>query len=314
MTRALHSLNEFETALNARYAAFSVEPTGLATSAMGRIRDSRTLNFELAEIAVSGVTSHRAPLPVTMQDRIHLLMCRQGGLRVSHAQSHIDLEPGDAVMLDSSQSYVIDVAGRCSARTIEMMRSNFSDRNCPTDALCGRRYRADDGMVRILMSIVNNLADDPGAFLGDEHELVQDMLTRLLINARQDGGRQTIEKQSRKHPDTQLLDKMRCWISSYPEKSDLSPDMLATQFGMSRRTLYRIFAQAGATPAQWLWRAKLDEGHAMLADPAYRRMSVSAVAYQCGFQEPSHFSRAFKKRFGSSPRMWQQRCAGGPSR
>ncbi len=307
MTRALHSLNEFETALNARYAAFSVQPTGLATSAMGRIRDSRTLNFELAEIAVSGVTSHRAPLPTAMQDRMHLLMCRQGGLRISYAQSHIELTPGDAVMLDSSQAYVIDVAGECSARTIEMMRSNFSDRNCPTDALCGRRYRRDDGMVRILTSIVDNLADDPGAFLGDEHELVQDMLTRLLINARQDGGQQTVEKQTGRHPEAQILDKMRRWISSYPEKSELSPDMLATQFGMSRRSLYRIFTQAGTTPAQWLWRAKLDHGHAMLVDPAYCRMSVGAVAYQCGFQEPSHFSRAFKKRFGASPRTLRQR-------
>jgi len=119
------------------------------------------------------------------------------------------------------------------------------------------------------------------------------MLTRLLINARQD--------ETGRHSDTQHLDNMRQWISSYPEKSDLSPDMLATQSGMSRRSLCRIFAHAGTTPAQWLWRT-------MLVNPVYRRVSVSAVAYQCGFQEPSHVSRVFKKRFGSSPRALRQPC------
>ena len=295
MTNALQSLNEFETALNRRYSAFSVEPADVMSRAMGRIRDSRTLQFELAEIAVCGVTSRRSPLPAAMQDRMHLLMCRQGKLRISYGQHHIDLKAGDSFMLDSAEGYVIDVVGQCAARTIEIMRSSFLSQNCPIETVCGRHYRQDDGMVRIITSIVDNLADDPGAFAGDEHELLQDMLARLLINARQEGG------QGKGYGDAPLLEKMRRWIADYPEKADLSPHMLALQFGMSRRSLYRIFAQLGTTPAQWLWAAKLDQSYAMILDPAFRGMSVSTVAYRCGFQGQSHFSRAFKKRFGSSP-------------
>ena len=295
MTSALQPLHEFEKALNSRYAAFSVEPADVVSRAKGRIRDSRTLQFGVAEITVSGITSHRSPLPTPMQDRIHLLMCRRGRLRIDCGQSHIDLEAGDACILDSAKSYVIEVAGQCSARTLEIMRSSFLTHNCPVETVCGRHYRQDDGIVRIITSIVDNLTDDPGAFVGDEHELLQDMLARLLIN-----GRQNVAQGTR-HGDAPLLDKMHRWIADYPEKADLSPHMLALQFGMSRRSLYRIFAQLGMTPAQWLWGAKLDQSHAMILDPACRGMSVSSVAYKCGFQGQSHFSRAFKKRFGSSP-------------
>jgi AraC-like DNA-binding protein len=39
----------------------------------------------------------------------------------------------------------------------------------------------------------------------------------------------------------------------------------------------------------------------LLADPACRH-SIAAVAWLCGFEDPSAFSRGFRRRFGCQPR------------
>lgn len=296
MTSALHSLDEFETALNERYAAFSLQPAAKGSSGIGHIRDSRTLQFELADISVTGVTSSRSPLPSGMQDRMHLLMIRKGMLRVSHRHRLIDLHAGDLFMLDSAEGYVLDAAEQCSARTIEIMRTSFGAWNYPAEALSSRLLHHDHGVVRLLSSMVDSLAEDPGVFFGDEHRLVQDMLARLLINVRYD------DDSGISRGDLQLMERMRRWVRAYPEKGDLSPEMLAVEFGLSRRNLYRIFSHLGTTPAQWLWTVKLEQGHEMIADPSCSRLPVSAIAYQCGFHDPAHFSRAFKKRYGITPK------------
>ena len=39
----------------------------------------------------------------------------------------------------------------------------------------------------------------------------------------------------------------------------------------------------------------------MLASPRYDGLKVSDIAYACGFNEVSYFSRCFRHRFGASP-------------
>jgi AraC family transcriptional regulator, positive regulator of tynA and feaB len=38
-------------------------------------------------------------------------------------------------------------------------------------------------------------------------------------------------------------------------------------------------------------------------------MSMTEIALECGFEEPSHFSRAFKAKFGRSPTDYREQNA-----
>lgn len=72
-----------------------------------------------------------------------------------------------------------------------------------------------------------------------------------------------------------------------------------SEIGVSSRTLSRAFAQVGLTPAKWMWSKRLDVAHDMIVTG--RSVSVSEVAMACGFNDFSHFSRAFKAKFGATP-------------
>jgi len=47
------------------------------------------------------------------------------------------------------------------------------------------------------------------------------------------------------------------------------------------------------------------KARALLSDPS-RRCSITDIAYDCGFNDLSHFSRDFAATFGESPRSAHQ--------
>lgn len=78
------------------------------------------------------------------------------------------------------------------------------------------------------------------------------------------------------------------------------PEPLARDLGMSRSALYRAFQPIGGVAAIIL-QERLDAAHRRLVE-ASRRESVGEIALSLGFSDHSGFSRAFKKRFGYTPK------------
>jgi len=58
--------------------------------------------------------------------------------------------------------------------------------------------------------------------------------------------------------------------------------------------------------ADYVLARRLDRAREQLLDPQRRGTTVAETAYHCGFASPSHFSRAFKQRFGITPTQLQR--------
>lgn len=86
---------------------------------------------------------------------------------------------------------------------------------------------------------------------------------------------------------------------------DLSLEALASVAGFSEYHFHRVFsAVVGETLNDFVARARVERAAAlMLTSP---QMSVLDAALICGYQSASGFSRAFKRRFGFSPRRWDR--------
>ncbi len=78
--------------------------------------------------------------------------------------------------------------------------------------------------------------------------------------------------------------------------AELSPDWLAQKLGISRASLYRIFANDGGI-MQYVQERRLLAVQAALSDPLETRR-LSRIAADLGFNSTAHFSRAFRARFG----------------
>ncbi|MEM1150964.1 MAG: AraC family transcriptional regulator [Pseudomonadota bacterium] len=74
---------------------------------------------------------------------------------------------------------------------------------------------------------------------------------------------------------------------------------VAQHLAMSEPTLRRVLANSGQGFAKILLHTRLERGLGLLQTS---EVAISEIALRCGFKTPSHFSDAFRKRFGIRPK------------
>jgi len=79
------------------------------------------------------------------------------------------------------------------------------------------------------------------------------------------------------------------------------------RLGLAPRTLQRRLAETGARFDAIRRAVMLERAGTLLSDP---RRSVTQVAFELGYSDPAHFSRAFVALTGQSPRAFRRAAAG----
>ena len=87
---------------------------------------------------------------------------------------------------------------------------------------------------------------------------------------------------------------------------DLAPTRVAQTEGISERYLQKLFEGTGSSFTHYVRERRLQRTWADLSSPAEAHHSISEIAYRSGFNDSAHFSRAFRARFGLSPREFRQ--------
>lgn len=91
-----------------------------------------------------------------------------------------------------------------------------------------------------------------------------------------------------------------CFNLSLSDYARLCNRSLST-FKREFKAIYR------ESPGRWLIRKRLDYAAVLLGNP---ELQITQIALQSGFEDLSHFSRAFKVRFGSSPVKFRKGLSG----
>lgn len=90
---------------------------------------------------------------------------------------------------------------------------------------------------------------------------------------------------------------IRHYIIKNLTNPDLSPEMIAAHFQMSRAYLYRIFDSTEGV-AHFIQEQRLLRAFNMLSHAANGKRRISEIAFSLGFSNDSHFSRSFYRYFG----------------
>lgn len=127
--------------------------------------------------------------------------------------------------------------------------------------------------------------EEVGAAVADTAEFLKRLFTQpdhLAQNAR--------------NAEEDLLSLAQAVIRDHLAIGKLSPDFLADRLGISRASLYRVFAPHGGI-MRYVQERRLIAVRAALSDPLETR-KLSRIAADLGFNSEAHFSRAFRQRFG----------------
>jgi AraC-like DNA-binding protein len=98
-----------------------------------------------------------------------------------------------------------------------------------------------------------------------------------------------------------LFAAAKVFIRRHLTSRHLSPELIARQLHCSRAHLYRVFAAHGETVANYVRELRLQRAYALLSRDNASKEQIGGIAYDCGFEDPVHFTRLFRQRFGITP-------------
>jgi AraC-like DNA-binding protein len=90
---------------------------------------------------------------------------------------------------------------------------------------------------------------------------------------------------------------MRTFVAENVTDPRLSPEVLAHTHHISLRLLQSLFSDCGLSPASYIREQRLAHAKALLC----RGETVTRSALLSGFSDPGTFTRAFRRRYGSTP-------------
>jgi len=105
-------------------------------------------------------------------------------------------------------------------------------------------------------------------------------------------------------PQTILLKRVMEDNFCYNLKLEVYAELSNRSLSAFKRDFEKFFQ---ITPGKWLLEKRLHHALHLLSN---QNRTVSEAAFESGFESPSHFSRAFKKRFGKAPTAMKNDNAG----
>jgi AraC-like DNA-binding protein len=96
------------------------------------------------------------------------------------------------------------------------------------------------------------------------------------------------------------------YIETHLGDPDLTPVMVARACNMTPRYLHHLFSDHVETVARYILRRRLEECSRAMTAQSQRGRTVTAIAFDYGFNSPTHFGRAFRARFGTTPRAYRR--------
>jgi AraC-like DNA-binding protein len=87
------------------------------------------------------------------------------------------------------------------------------------------------------------------------------------------------------------------------EEKDINIEFTAELCDMSKRSLQRKLATEGTRYAEVLNQVRFDAAKQMLQD---HDRNLTDISHVLGYSDPTHFSRAFRRIAGVTPRVYRQ--------
>lgn len=288
---------------NLAAGAISASATGLLKNhAYGNPAAAAQLEtVEVAWLQVARITSarhhviHTAAAGGLPSVAIALQLAGSGALEQNGRTAR--LIAGSWVVCSSSEPYVLS-SPTASQRLVVLIPTNRIERGIDLRATAARAFTGTSGVSRLAFNAASWLIEEFNTVTAVRAEDLAQSLSRLMNLAIYERTRQ----QPVEPPQRTLADRIREYVEQRLHDPDLSLDTIARDLNASKRSLHRAVSELEGSIHNLIWHARLERCREALGDPSKSHESIANIAQSWGFKNSTHFSRAFRTRFGMSAR------------
>jgi AraC-like DNA-binding protein len=233
----------------------------------------------------------------------HLIHVRRGIQFVEHCGKSLKLEPGDCLLVDCLSGFKFDFPEGVDALVLEIRKDWIQGWLPVPEEAAGQVFGRKPGWGATLSSALGNLMP---ATIGDlsmpDSAIAEQIAVLLGLATTPASPPLTTHKRA-------LLKRVSETLRDRCHEPELDPSAVASFLGLSRRYIHMLFAAAGTTFSNELYSFRLQRAERLLQDRRFDGVGIAEIAWNCGFSEPSHFSRRFRKCFGVPPTAYRQSLA-----
>lgn len=235
--------------------------------------------------------------PEGSSDFVKIVLQLSGEVRVEKRGRTVVLRPGTFGFYGLSRSVdALHVAEGSEQLVGIVPRQDLAARVPGLMAIMQRQLSQDSATCALAFDFLTGLYDGAEAFGAARLDMANVAIHLLQV---------ALAEQVDELFGRSYRDKARARITSYVDlrigDPELSVEGIAQAMRCSSRYLQKLFG-GDETLGRYIWRTRLDRCRTALEDPANAGVSVTEIAFSLGFSNASHFSRAFKERFGLTPR------------
>lgn len=133
----------------------------------------------------------------------------------------------------------------------------------------------------------------------NQRSVMRDRLAKTNSNINNESSSVQMSKE-----DKEFINRLIDVIHAHMAQEDIDMEHIAAALSLSRKQLRtRVMAITGLTPVAYVLQVRLNQARHMIAN---EDESLTTIAGKCGFQNLSHFSKAFKQQFGVSPLQFRK--------
>ena len=286
--------------LNLRFAdaaGFNGELNGwsLGNVSLSRLR-SGGLQYRRLPRHVAGETDEQLLVTIPVRSEVYFsqcgldIRCQTGGYIIERSHEPYEFSHGAGADL-----WVLKIATRALAGRIRA-----------PDRFCSMQFDATTGVGGLFLDMVQTIPLRHAAMGAEARAAVGQQLVDLLaLSIQSDERTLTSGASSVRMAHLTRIENM---VRANLHRTDLDPDFIARDCGISVRYLHELFRDTNRTLGQWIRDLRLD---AACEDLKARGnpLSISEICYRRGFSDQAYFSRLFRQHYQMSPRDYRRAYA-----
>lgn len=229
----------------------------------------------------------------------------RGSCRVGQANRETITSPGEFSIVDSTEPFVHDYfTDEWEMFSFKIPKSVLDTRMDVHRDVVARKVTDRTPVGKIVVEYLTAIAKRPESLEASALDLNKIMVDFIGLSLGQSGDR---DEGVRRTFRSGLCRSIMSYIELHFADPQMSPSRAAAQFGISTRYLHMVLAERNQTFSQSVMKRRLEQSASNLLDERF--VNISIAAYGAGFNDLSHFSRAFRNHYGMSPREYRNSFA-----